>query len=136
MNRPFAHPGDRLGDLLADVRQVLSDPANSATLQTMPTDRPDTVARVEQELAAVLSIIDNSGSNPALKGVIGHLNKKLCATFSALDAQFVESGSSGGNIRIGIALARALAPRQQRIVALDRLAHVSAIGAIALAGLD
>lgn len=137
MNRHFTqHPGETLGDLLAHVRQLLSNPENSLALQAMPVERPNAVARIERELAAVLSLLDNSGSNPELRGVVIHLNADLAAAYGAREAQFVENGSSGGNVRLGFALARALAGRPRRIVAVDRFAHASVIGAGAFADLD
>jgi lysine decarboxylase len=138
MNKPIqpAHLGDELADLLSRVKRILSDPVNRPAWQTIPDDDPGSVARFEKELSAVLSILDNSGSNPGLGGVLANLNGKLTAAYGAKDAQFVESGSSGANVRLAIALARALAKTGNRVVVADRFAHASVIGAAAIADLD
>jgi arginine decarboxylase len=135
MNKPV-HPGDKLADLFARAKRILLNSYNWPALETMPDDNPESVVRFEKELSAVLSILDNSGSNPGLRDVFADLNAKLMAAYAAKDAQFVESGSSGANIRLAIALARALARTGNRIVAVDRFAHASVIGACALADLD
>jgi arginine decarboxylase len=147
MSEPVAikalRSGKRLSDLLAQTRLLLSDPANAAELQLLPTTEPDAVARIAQEFFAILSILDNSGSNPALEGLqargggpIGSLNEHIRSVYGAREAQFVESGSSGGNIRLGLALKRALARSRTSLVAIDRFAHASVIGAAAIADLD
>jgi arginine/lysine/ornithine decarboxylase len=139
MNRPFDHssdPGELLGDLFAAIRRLLSDPRNSTALRVLPFERPQTVMRIEKEFSAVLNLFDNSGSNPQLRGVFAQVNATLASVYAAKDAQFVEGGSSGGNVRLAIALKRRLARRGHCVVAIDRFAHASVIGAAAIADLD
>src|SRR5262249_32677596 len=85
MKRPLRHGGpdvgDQLADLLARVKNLLSDSINARAWQDMPSNNPEGVERFQQELSAVLSILDNSDSNPALRNVFADLSARLAKTY-------------------------------------------------------
>ncbi|MET4331017.1 arginine decarboxylase [Bradyrhizobium sp. i1.15.2] len=130
-------PAERLADVFGEAYRLLLDPPSWAALATLSDHDMDCMRRIERNFFGILSVLDNSGSNPKLLGKLAEVNVALATAYGAAESQFVEAGSSVANNRLGIALARRLALEKLPLkVVLDRNSHASALGSAALAGLD
>lgn len=94
-------------------------------------------------MTAFFTAEDHSGSNPELDSLVGDgdkpiaaFNKRLASAYGAREARIVVGGSSIINVTVGGFVLPSLLQPGRRKVLIDRDAHLSMIGGMAVGGLE